>query len=78
MGMLHQCRTSEEVWVMLKQDHDPLETEVRAGGQYPRLRLAIEYGQKEVYSSWCQVHCDLFKCSALKIICNLFTDVKQR
>ncbi len=49
-NLLDECRTSDEVQLLLKQDH-PADYGVTPGGQYPRLRLAINYAQKEVSPS---------------------------
>ena len=46
-NLLDECRTSDEVQLLLKQDHTA-DYGVTPGGQYPRLRLAINYAQKEV------------------------------
>ena len=48
MNLLAQCRTSEEVWVLLKQTHDAGRIGCDASGDYPRLKLAAEFCQKEV------------------------------
>ena len=47
VDLLDECRTSEEVELLLRQDHDD-KTSVQPGGQYPRLRMAIEWEIKEV------------------------------
>ena len=51
--LIGQCRTSEEVCVLLKQNHDEDKTGVSSRGDYPRLKLAAEYGQKEVEICCC-------------------------
>ncbi len=56
-NLLDECRTSDEVQLLLKQDH-PADYGVTPGGQYPRLRLAINYAQKEVSPYHHCAHCD--------------------
>ena len=48
MNLLDQCRSSEEVWVLLKQDHDQERLHVTSGGELPRVRLAADFNEKEV------------------------------
>ena len=50
VGFLENCRTSDEVSLLLSQPHDVLH-DVTHVGRYPRLRLALDYEQKEVRSS---------------------------
>ena len=47
VDLLDERRTSEEVELLLRQDHED-KTSVQPGGQYPRLRMAIEWEIKEV------------------------------
>ena len=58
MDLLNECRTSEEVELLLRQDHDD-KTSVQPGGQYPRLRMAIEWEIKEVSHVYNQKTCVL-------------------
>ncbi len=48
VALLDECRTSNEVELLLKQSHSAEEHSTAPGGVYPRLRLAINYEQKEV------------------------------
>ena len=50
VGFLENCRTSDEVSLLLSQPHDILH-DVTHVGRYPRLRLALDYEQKEVRAS---------------------------
>ena len=58
VDLLDECRTSEEVELLLRQDHDD-KTSVQPGGQYPRLRMAIEWEIKEVSHVYNQKTCVL-------------------
>ena len=63
VALLDECRTSDEVQLLLKQDHDA-ELGTTPGGRYPRLRLAVNYKQKEVLlpQSICFSYPALYSC----------------
>ena len=48
VDLLEECRTSEEVSLLLKQTHDPKVQGVTNTTKYPRLTLAVTYHQKRV------------------------------
>lgn len=48
VDLLEECRTSDEVELLLKQSDDHHESAITNPTKYPRLTLAVIYGQKKV------------------------------
>ena len=67
VGFLENCRTSDEVSLLLSQPHDILH-DVTHVGRYPRLRLALDYEQKEVRSSPQQTISPLVLCDICVVV----------